>query len=305
MSKAKIDHISVTIVDKEATTNEEKYKKADLYGKSATALLNAVKNSPYLSTRVADVDLTQKSNPASGETAKGYLANVKFFDAADGTRVDEAKDRRYKVDLDKITLATTNKEGKEYTVSKPVYRDRETGTVTNLEDGKVPGVKTILGALNEDQELFVSVDKADIEGKDVWVITDAKPWTAPTASQKADQPRYAITVALSEDGNNPKKGHVLIAGPEIKDSEELKNYIKNDLGGKWNKDDKAWEAPLPEGMTAAKMFYNVIDKARELGVKPSPEAAMKDIAAGAPAGSTLKDAANAMTQKQKAPGMKA
>lgn len=295
--KAKLNHLTVTVVDREATNNEDKYKKVDLYGKTATAFLNSVKNSPYLSSRVADVELTAKSNPETGEVAKGFLGNIKYFDAADGTRIEDPKERRYKVDLDRITFTTENKEAKEYDVSKPVYRDRETGNVTNLEDGKVPGIKTILGAMNEDGELFLHVDKTTIDEKDVWVIAEAKPLNGPSAN--ADQPRYAITVT------SPAEGQIRIAGPEIKDSEELKNYIKQDLGGKWNKTETAWDAPMPEGMTVGKMFYAVIDKAKEFGVKPSPEAGIKDVAAGAPEGASLKDAAAAVKPKGQKQEMKA
>lgn len=187
MGKAKVDHITITVVDREATTNEEKFKQAELYGKSAAAFLNSVKNSPYLSSRVADVELMAKANPETGETVKGHLANIKFFDAADGTRIEDPKERRFKVDLDRITFKTSNKEQKEYTVNKPVNRDRETGNVTNLEDRQgTPGLKTILAALNEENELYISVDKKEIDGRDVWMIADAKPLSqaAPEAGIK-------------------------------------------------------------------------------------------------------------------------
>lgn len=291
--KAKLNHVTVTVVDREATNNEDKFKKVDLYGKSASAYLNSVKNSPFLSGRVADVELTAKSNPETGELAVGHLGNIKFFDAADGTRIDDPKERRYKVNLDRITFTTENKEAKEYDVSKPVYRDRETGNVTNLEDGKVPGLKTILAAMNEDGELFLHVNKTEIDKKDVWVIADAKPLTGPSTEQKADQPKYSITVTPGAEGM------VSIAGPEIKDSKELQAYLKEDLGAKWDTKNKAWNAPLPEGTTVGKLFYAVIEKARELQVTPSPEASMKEMAANAPEGASLADAA-ASVGKQKA-----
>ena len=297
--KAKLNHLTVTVIDREATSNEDKYKTVELYGKTAAVVLKALSTSQYLSTRVADVELTAKTNPTSGEVTKGYLGNVKFFDDAAGTRVEDSKERRYKIDLNRVTFTTSNKDGKEYDVSKPVYRNKETSEVTNLQDDKVPGLKTIIAAMNEESELFLHVEKTTIDNKDVFFIGEAKPLNDPSTSQNASQPRFSISVVAAG------AGMMKISGPEIKDSEGLKEYIKADLGGKWNKSDKAWDAPLPEGMSVGKMFYQVIEKARELGVQPSPEASIKDVAQSAKAGASLADAAAAVTQTGASQNMKA
>lgn len=293
MAQANLDHVRITVVDRTATGNEEKYKQADLYGKSAEAFLNSVKNSPYLSGQVADVVLTPKTNQETGEDVKGNLATIKFFDDAEGNRVDDPKARRYKVQLDRLTFKTTNQSGAEYKVSKPVYRDKE-GNVTNLENGKTPGLKSIFSAMNAEHQLFLHVEKMTIDEKDTWVITDAKPLREPSASQER-QEKYSLTVT------SPEEGKIRIAGPEIKGSEELKSYIKNELGGKWNTKEKAWDAVMPEGMTQGKMYYAVIEKAKELGVKPvSPEAAMSDIASSAPKGGSLEEAAASVSKTKSA-----
>lgn len=289
--KAQLNHLTCTVIDRDAATNEEKYKTVEFYGKTAAVLAKSLGNSQYLSGRFADVTLTQKTNPTTQAPVEGFLGSMQFSKDAAGNEIADSKDRRFKIQIDRMTFTTTNKEAKEYDVSKPVKRDKETGDVTNLEDGKVPGVKSILAALNEEGELFLHVEKTVINDNDVWMIADAKPLTGPTADQKANQPRYSITVtAMGENG-------IRIAGPEIKDSKDLQTFIKTDLGGKWNKLETSWDAPLPEGMTVGKMYYAVIEKARELQVPPSPEASIKDVAAGAPEGSSLADAAAAVKSK--------
>jgi len=301
MARSKVDYLTVTVVDRQAETNEEKFKTVELHGKAALQAIKALKGSQYLSGRVANVLMEQKINPETKAPTEGLTGVLHFMDDAAGNKVEVSKERRYKVDINRITFETENQGGKAYTVSKPVNRDKE-GNVTNLVDadnghGKIIGVKSILDALNDEGECFLFVEKTKIGEKDTWVIKDANQLTGASADQRADQPKYSITVTAAT------AGMVNIAGPEIKDSEDLKNYIKTDLGGKWDAKGKVWNAPLPEGMSAGKLFYQVIDKARELGVTPAPS--MNDIAKNAPAGASLADAAAAVSQKSPSQSMNA
>lgn len=302
MGKATLGHLEVTVVDTQATDVSEKYQKVELYGKTALAALKAFSSSQFLSGRVANVTAVAKVNPTTQEPVEGYLGGFDFKEDAAGNKIEDQKERRYIMNIDRLTFKTTNADEKEYEVSKPVKRDAE-GNVTNLKDietehGKTIGVKSIIDAMDAEGGVFLVVDKTKISDRDVWMIKDAKQLNAPEAEQSAPKPKYAITVEANEDGT------MKIAGPEIKDSETLKTFIKEDLGGKWNAKEKAWTAPMPEGKSIGQSFYMVINKAQELGVTPSTALDIKDIAGNAPAGSSLQDAAAAVGTKGQQQEMK-
>lgn len=296
--KSKLHSLTVTVFDREAPEGE-KFKPIDLYGKAALSATKVFGSSKFLSGNVADVMIDQKINPETKAPAEGFMGAIRYTQDANGAEIAD-KDRRYSVRIDSLTFKTETKEKAEYKVSKPVKRS-EDGTVTNLQDienshGKTIGIKSILDAMDENGECFLVVEKTKINGRDTWFIKDAAKLQDMTAG-KEEKARYSITVT------SPEAGRILIAGAEIKDSEPLKGYIKDELGGKWNSKEKGWDASLPEGMTTGKMFYQVIEKARELGVQPS-EPSVKGMAADAPEGGSVKDALKQLETPSSSPSLK-
>jgi hypothetical protein len=307
MGKSSLKKVRVNVYNRSPEEGEEQNQTVELYGKAALSAVKVFGNSKYLSGNVADVMIDQKANPETGELVDGFIGAIRYTQDASGSEIAD-KDRKYAVRIEALTFKTTNQEQKEYEVTKPVKRDGK-GNVTNLDDvsnshGKTIGIKSVLQALNEAGECYLIVDKTVIQDHDTWYIKDASKLREPAAQQNADQaekPRFNITVTANE--KDPSK--IMIAGPEIKDSEPMESYIKNDLGGKWNSQEKAWEANLPEGLTVGKMFYAVIDKARDLGVKPV-EQSIGDMAAQAPEGGSVKDALHKLnTPEQKGQELKA
>jgi len=296
--KSNLHSLAVTVFDRLAPEGE-KFKQVDLYGKAALSATKVFGSSKFLSGNVADVMIDQKINPETKEPAEGFIGAIRYTQDAEGAEIAE-KDRRYSVRIDSLTFKTETKEKAEYKVSKPVKRTGD-GTVTNLQDienshGKTIGIKSILDAMNENGECFLVVEKTKIQDRDTWFIKDAAKLQDP-AADKGEKARYSITVT------SPEAGRILIAGAEIKDSEPLKEYIKNDLGGKWNSKEKGWDAALPEGMTAGKMFYQVIEKARELHVQPA-ESSVKGMAENAPEGGSVKDALKQLDTPSSSPALK-
>lgn len=296
--KSNLHALHVTVFDRQAPEGE-KFKPIDLYGKAALSAAKVFGSSKFLSGNVADVMIDQKINPKTNEPAEGFVGAIRYTQDANGAEIAE-KDRRYSVKIESLTFKTETKEKAEYKVSKPVKRS-EDGTVTNLLDienshGKTIGIKSILDAMDEKGECFLVVEKTKINNRDTWFIKDAAKLQDPSA-EKEEKARYSITVT------SPEAGRILIAGAEIKDSEPLKEYIKNELGGKWNSKEKGWDAALPEGMTTGKMFYQVIDKARELGVQAS-EPSVKGMAENAPEGGSVKDALKQLDTPAQSPSLK-